>query len=75
LSRWSLPVAARLSGAEERFTALRNSLSPVTPRALSLTLKQMMGADLVRRSLEDRFPPIPIYALTGRGNDLAAALR
>jgi DNA-binding HxlR family transcriptional regulator len=34
-----------------------------------------MGADLVRRSLEDRFPPIPIYALTRRGNDLAAALR
>lgn len=74
LSRWSLPVAAHLRGAEQRFTALRTALAPVTPRALSLTLKQMMGADLVRRSLEDRFPPIPIYTLTRRGNDLAAAL-
>ena len=75
LSRWSLPVAARLSGADRRFTALRTALAPVTPRALSLTLKQMMTFDLVRRSLEDRFPPIPIYGLTARGRSLAAAIR
>lgn len=74
LSRWSLPVAARLGNAQERFTALRLSLAPVTPRALSLTLKQMMGADLVNRSLEHSFPPTPIYRLTGRGHQLADAL-
>jgi DNA-binding HxlR family transcriptional regulator len=74
LSRWSLPVAARLSGAEQRFTALRTALTPVTPRALSLTLKQMMATELIHRSLEDSFPPIPIYALTRRGRHLAEAL-
>ncbi len=74
LSRWSLPIAARLRGGDERFTGLRNALSPVTPRALSLSLKQMMSAGLVDRSLENAFPPIPIYGLTRRGRSLAEAL-
>jgi len=74
LSRWSLPVVSRLSRADERFTPLRTALAPVTPRALSLTLKQMLSTDLVHRRLEDRFPPIPIYGLTARGRSLAEAL-
>lgn len=74
LSRWSLPVAARLGRSNARFTALRTALAPVTPRALSLTLKQMLSAELVQRSLEDSFPPVPIYGLTDRGRSLARAL-
>ena len=74
LSRWSLPVAARLGRSDERFTSLRTALAPVTPRALSLTLKQMLSASLIRRSLEESFPPIPIYGLTTRGRRLADAL-
>lgn len=75
LPRWSLPIVARLDGARARFNTLRGELRPVTPRALSLTLKQMLAVDLVDRSLEDEFPPIAIYGLTSRGQDLAAALR
>ena len=67
LSRWSLPLVARLGQEQARFSALRNALRPVTPRALSLTLKQMLTVDLVDRALEDEFPPIAIYGLTGRG--------
>ena len=75
LSRWSLPVVIRLDGGEARFSALRDSLRPVTPRALSLTLKQLLGARLIERELEDDFPPVPIYGLTGRGARLAEAMR
>ena len=75
LSRWSLPVVARLRDGEARFSALRKSLLPVTPRALSLTLKQLLGARLIDRALEDDFPPVPIYGLTGRGARLAEAMR
>lgn len=75
LSRWSLPIVARLDGGEARFSALRDSLRPVTPRALSLSLKQLLGARLIDRALEDDFPPVPIYGLTGRGEALAEALR
>jgi len=75
LPRWSLPVVARLGRAPSRRSALRASLPPVTPRALSLTLKQMLSTDLVERALEDEFPPIAIYGLTGRGKRLAEAMR
>ena len=75
LPRWSLPLIARLDGKKARFSALRDALRPVTPRALSLTLKQMVKVELIDRALEDEFPPIAIYGLTGRGRELAAAMR
>lgn len=75
LSRWSLPLIARLDVDKARFSALRDSLRPVTPRALSLTLKQMMSVELINRALEDEFPPVAIYGLTARGRELAAAMR
>lgn len=74
LSRWTLPVAGGLVADWTRFGALRTRLTPVTPRALSLTLQQMIEQDLVRRRLEDRFPPVPLYGLTGRGAELAMAV-
>ena len=75
LPRWSLPLIARLDTDDARFSALRHGLRPITPRALSLTLKQMLSVQLVQRDLEDDFPPIAIYGLTGRGRELAAAMR
>lgn len=74
LMRWTLPVAGGLDAEWTRFNALQARLTPVTPRALSLTLQAMIGLDLVRRRLEDRFPPVPLYGLTGRGERLAAAV-
>ena len=72
---WSLPLIVRLDAEPARFSALREALRPVTPRALSLTLKQMLQVDLVDRALEDDFPPVAIYGLTRRGRALAAAMR
>jgi DNA-binding HxlR family transcriptional regulator len=75
MPRWSLPLVATLGRDRARFSALRSALAPVTPRALSLTLKQMLSTRLVERALEDDFPPIAIYGLTGRGLRLAEAMR
>jgi DNA-binding HxlR family transcriptional regulator len=74
LSRWALPAIRQLTDQPARFSTLRAALAPVTPRALSLALKQMQAAGLVDRALEERYPPIAIYSLTGRGARLAAAL-
>lgn len=74
LPRWGLPVVAGMGEEWTRFGMLQSRLAPVTPRALSMTLQAMIGQDLVRRRLEDRFPPVPLYGLTGRGQDLAGAL-
>lgn len=74
LPRWSLPLIAGIGGDWLRFGDLRNRLDPVTPRALSLTLQQMVGHDLVGRKFGSGFAVVPRYGLTERGSDLAAAL-
>lgn len=75
LSRWALPAIGRLAQGPSRFSALRTSLAPVTPRALSLALKQLEATGLIDRVLEERYPPIAIYGLTDRGASLAEAMR
>jgi DNA-binding HxlR family transcriptional regulator len=74
LPRWGLPVIAGLAPEWSRFGELQVRLAPVTPRALSQTLQTMIGHDLVTRRLEDRFPPVALYGLSGRGRDLAQAM-
>jgi DNA-binding HxlR family transcriptional regulator len=74
LPRWSLPVLWRLEPEARRFSTLRADLTPVTPRALSLTLKQMIETRLVDRRLEDAYPPSALYGLAPAGLTLAAAL-
>ncbi|RED17576.1 winged helix-turn-helix transcriptional regulator [Parasphingopyxis lamellibrachiae] len=72
--RWTLPLTYELQASPRRFTQLKSELAPATPRALSLTLKQMIGNDLVSRRIVEEFPPAPLYDLTARGRDLAQAL-
>ena len=74
LGRWSLPVIAQLGREWTRFSVLESNLAPISARALSLSLKQMIGVDLVARRLEDRFPPTALYGLTARGQRLGAAI-
>jgi DNA-binding HxlR family transcriptional regulator len=74
LGRWSLPLVARLDRRWERFSWLEAQLSPISPRSLSLGLKQLLEAGLADRRLEDAFPPRPLYGLTGRGQRLARAM-
>ena len=74
LPRWSLSVTAQLRHRPSRFNVLRLALTPVTPRALSMTLKQMLASELVNRKLEESFPPVPIYDLSHKGRHLAEAL-
>lgn len=75
LGRWALPLVGRLDRRWERFSWLEAQLSPVSPRSLSLALKQLLDVRLVDRRLEDSFPPRPLYGLTGRGQRLAGAMR
>lgn len=73
LTRWTLPLIAALDD-ERRFNELSERLRPISPRALSLTIKQAMADGLVTRRLVDGFPPVPLYARGERGERLAAAM-
>jgi DNA-binding HxlR family transcriptional regulator len=75
LKKWSLPVVLELA-TERRFAELRTALR-VSPRALTLALKDLAHAGLVERRVHDGFPPSTTYRLTGRARRLrrlAAAL-
>ncbi|MGZ8418009.1 MAG: winged helix-turn-helix transcriptional regulator [Allosphingosinicella sp.] len=74
LGRWALPLVGRLDRRWERFSWLEAQLRPISPRSLSLALKQLLEVQLVDRQLEDAFPPRPLYGLTGRGQRLARAM-
>jgi DNA-binding HxlR family transcriptional regulator len=74
LSRWALPAARRLSDGPARFSALQAALAPVTPRALSLALKQMQASGLIDRTLRESYPPTAVYNLTRSGERLARAM-
>jgi DNA-binding HxlR family transcriptional regulator len=75
LPRWSLPIIGRLDEEWARFTDLRNDLVPVTSRALSLNLQQMVAGRVVARRVEEDYPPTPLYGLAPLGRELAASLR
>lgn len=74
LTRWTLPLISELAPGEARFSGLKAALRPVSPRALSLTLKSAIGLGLIDRRLEESFPPKPFYALAARGQPLAEAM-
>ncbi len=74
LGRWSLPVLRSVAPGWRRFSQLEEALDPITPRALSTTLKGLIGQRLVTRQLQESFPPTAIYGVTGRGSLLAEAL-
>jgi DNA-binding HxlR family transcriptional regulator len=74
LGRWALPLVGRLDRRWERFSWLEAQLSPISPRSLSLGLKQLLDLGLADRRLEESFPPRPLYGLTGRGQRLARAM-
>jgi DNA-binding HxlR family transcriptional regulator len=69
LRKWSLPVLAVLA-QPARFSELRAALPGVTPRALALALKDLQGAGLVERRIEDAYPPRSVYSATQSGRRL-----
>jgi DNA-binding HxlR family transcriptional regulator len=75
LNKWSIPIMAILArGGDARFGELRGRLA-VSPRALTLALKDLAGAGLIERRVVDGFPPSTRYALTNQATPLRRSLR
>lgn len=74
LKKWSMPVVFALAEGPRRFSELRDGLEGVSPRALTLALKDLEAAGLVDRRVTDDYPPATIYRLTRTGLLLAELL-
>jgi DNA-binding HxlR family transcriptional regulator len=72
LKKWSLPVLAELDGPR-RFSELRSALPGATARALTLALKDLAGAGLVRRTVTDAYPPAVVYEATAEARPAVRA--
>ena len=72
--RWTLPVLVAL-GSERRFSELRSQLPRVTSRALALTLKELIRAGLVERTVHQSFPPTTSYRATARSAEIVEEAR
>lgn len=73
--KWTVLVVANLSLAEPlRYNELRRSVEGISQRMLTLTLKQLEGNGLVKRTLFPCVPPRVEYELTPLGWKLVEPL-
>ena len=72
LKKWSMPVVYALSDKPLRFSELRDRLEGVSPRALTLALKDLEAARLVDRRVTDDYPPATSYRLAPGARRLAS---
>lgn len=65
LPRWNLPVLDALRDGPQRFSQVQGALPGVTPRALTIALKQLIEGRLVAREVGEGFPPTTHYTAQG----------
>ena len=76
LRKWSLPAVLAIADAREaRFSHVASALPGISPRALTLTLKDLVGAGLVEREVTSDYPPATVYRLRRRVKPLVPILR
>lgn len=72
--RWSPSILLALARGAERFTDLLADVASLSPRMLTVRLKQLETARLVERTVVPTTPVTVRYRLTPRGVDLVTAL-
>lgn len=72
--KWTMPVTWVLGAEPHRFGELRRELEVITPRALTLSLKDMEDEGLVQRDVFDDYPPVTSYSLDRRARPVYQAL-
>ena len=61
LKKWSLPVLAATGEGYPRFSALKQALPGISPRALTLALKELASAGWLVRGVTGGYPPNSFY--------------
>jgi DNA-binding HxlR family transcriptional regulator len=75
LKKWSMPVVYALADEPLRFSELREALQGISPRALTLALKELEAVGVVERTVTRDYPPSTVYGLSDDARPLAAAVR
>ena len=70
--KWSMPVVHALAEGPLRFSELRDRLEGISPRALTLALKELEAAGVVERRVTNDYPPATSYRLAADARPLAS---
>ncbi|CAI8793186.1 winged helix-turn-helix transcriptional regulator [Chryseobacterium sp. IT-36CA2] len=68
--RWKLIILNKLKDGKLRFSELRNSISGITERMLTLQLRELEKERLVKRTVHAEVPPRVDYELTAIAREL-----
>lgn len=68
--KWTFLIIRDLFDGIRRFGELRKSLDGISPKTLSVRLKQLEKQDIVTRTAYPTIPPTVEYSLTEKGNSL-----
>lgn len=74
LRKWAMPTVLVIDRGAARFSHIAAALPGVTPRALTMTLRDLEASDIVRRTVEVTSPPRSRYTPTRRARALAPIL-
>lgn len=77
--RWALPVIVELYKGRnkwKRYSRLKGKLMNITPKILSVRLRELEKEKLIKRRVDTKgFPIKSEYSLTGRGRDLVNIIK
>ena len=73
--KWSVQVVVELGEGSRRFNELRRSVTGISQRMLTLTLRGLERDGLVTRTVYPTIPPRVDYQLTGLGCSLIKTVR
>lgn len=69
-SKWTMLILHRLFEGEKRFGELNRSLGNVSPKTLSLRLKELEKAGIISKKVFAEIPLHVEYSLTDKGKSL-----
>jgi DNA-binding HxlR family transcriptional regulator len=73
--KWSVQVVVQMGEGPKRFNELRRSVTGISQRMLTLTLRGLERDGLVTRTIYPTIPPRVDYQLTGLGCSLLKTVR
>ncbi|MEI6101012.1 MAG: helix-turn-helix domain-containing protein [Eubacteriales bacterium] len=68
--KWTFLIIRDLSEGVKRFGELRKSLAGVSPKTLSVRLKELESKNVITRTAYPTIPPTVEYSLTEKGMSL-----
>ncbi len=69
-SKWTLHILHLLFDGTKRFGELQKTLVGISPKTLSVRLKELEGEGLVKKKIYPVVPPHVEYTLTSKGKSL-----